>query len=547
MSKKKKMIVTIVTITVIVAIIGGSIFGYLLHQRNSLVAEVQPVEFLNWGYGGDEMTSYGMVTNDYNQDVYLLDGQTVSQVYVTEGQTVKAGDSLIAYDMTLSDLQLEMQELQVENIMNRITLAKRELNKLKKETPVREPDSVPKPEPEPNPVAPQKPQVDEKTKAYHYIAGDTDTRQANTSRTADGTAGNPYVIRCMPGCYVEGAYFNELAAEEPPVYVRLVVIDPATGKDTDEAWMLNSQLLKELGITYDESSKWEVETRMILSEEDDTDGEPQIPEEPTEPVIPDEPGGYTAKELAAAIRQAEQNIKNLDLERRQAQLQLEQMKKVSADGVVKASVDGVVKNVGDPKNPAQDGAPFLTVAGSQGLYVTGSLSELMLEKVKVGDTVYANSWESGLPFEATIQEISPYPSDGSNSWGEGNPNVSYYPYTAFIADTEGLKNGESVDLTMTARNDGSNNAIYLQKAYVRQENGRSYVFMADENNRLKKQYVETGKTLYGEAVEIKSGLLPTDRIAFPYGKTAKEGVKVKDTSEDGTMYYDSKVTSSVRY
>ena len=50
------------------------------------------------------------------------------------------------------------------------------------------------------------------------------------------------------------------------------------------------------------------------------------------------------------------------------------------------------------------------------------------------------------------------------------------------------------------------NSIFIEKAYVREENGRSYVLKADENNRLVKQYVETGKTLYGQAVEIKSGL-----------------------------------------
>ena len=83
----------------------------------------------------------------------------------------------------------------------------------------------------------------------------------------------------------------------------------------------------------------------------------------------------------------------------------------------------------------------------------------------------------------------------------------------------------------------SNNSIYLQKAYVREEDGRSYVLKADENNRLVKQYVETGKSIYGEAVEIKAGLSMEDRIAFPYGKAAKEGVKVKESSEsEGKMY-----------
>ena len=118
--------------------------------------------------------------------------------------------------------------------------------------------------------------------------------------------------------------------------------------------------------------------------------------------------------------------------------------------------------------------------------------------------------------------------------------MSFYPYIAYIADTDGLKNGEYVDLKMTAQqSDEEQDGIYLQRAYIREENGRSYVLIADENDRLKKQYVETGKVIYGEAVEIKSGLTKEDRIAFPYGKTAKEGYKVEDdsASDSDLMYY----------
>ena len=73
-----------------------------------------------------------------------------------------------------------------------------------------------------------------------------------------------------------------------------------------------------------------------------------------------------------------------------------------------------------------------------------------------------------------------------------------------------------------------------EKVLIRQEDGKSYVMMADENNQLKKQYVVTGRTVYGSAVEIKSGLTEDDRIAFPYGKNAVEGAAVTDQSN---MYY----------
>ncbi len=188
-----------------------------------------------------------------------------------------------------------------------------------------------------------------------------------------------------------------------------------------------------------------------------------------------------------------------------------------------------MKNLSEKDNLPTDGSPFLTVAGSEGLYVKGYLTELQLEDIQVGQTIYAYSWESGNNFEATITEISNYPEANYESWGEGNPNVSYYPYTAYIENTEGLHNGEYVDLTMTPNNGGDvSDTICIEKAYVREEDNRKYVLKADKNNLLVKQYVKTGRTIYGSSVEILSGLSMEDRIAFPYGKNAKEGVKVKE-------------------
>ena len=66
---------------------------------------------------------------------------------------------------------------------------------------------------------------------------------------------------------------------------------------------------------------------------------------------------------------------------------------------------------------------------------------------------------------------------------------------------------------------------------MRTVDGRSYVMKEDKNGRLKKQKVKTGKTYYGQAVEILSGLDGSEYIAFPYGKNVKEGVRVRETDE----------------
>ena len=520
---KKKIIIIIISLVVAAALVTGGFFTYRWYRSENTMVEVFPVSNLNWWYSGDEMSSYGMVTNDLSQDVYFLENQTIEEIFVSEGDTVSVGDPLISYDMTMSNLQLEMKQLDIDTYNNKIVAAQKELERLRNTTPI--PDTtVSDPVVPDTPAEPEIPQATEKTgDAYNYISS------ISVPNKGTGTIDDPYVFLCTPECYVLGEYLNSLSADgSNPVFVTFEIHQDNTFEgELLAVWNVSGNSgLPQMA----EESKWAVSTKSEIHEPSDN-----APIDEPSVVEPEVPQGYTARELERMISEKEREIRDLNLNKRRAELELEQMKKVSENGVVTATVNGTVKKVGDIENPPTDGSPFLTVSGSDGLYVQGSLSELMLGKVEVGQTVYANSWESGMSFEATITEISNYPQENNSFWGDGNPNVSYYPYTAYIENTEGLQNGEYVDLTMTSNEDNSN-SIYLQKAYVREENGRSYVLKADENGRLVKQYVVTGKTLWGQAIEIVSGLTMEDQIAFPYGKDAREGAKIKE-SADGDIYY----------
>ena len=77
----------------------------------------------------------------------------------------------------------------------------------------------------------------------------------------------------------------------------------------------------------------------------------------------------------------------------------------------------------------------------------------------------------------------------------------------------------------------SSNSVYLPIHYVRQEGGDYYIMKADEDGKLKKQYVKVGQIMYGYMIEIKGGLSYKDKICFPYGKEVKEGTKTRETTE----------------
>ena len=242
--------------------------------------------------------------------------------------------------------------------------------------------------------------------------------------------------------------------------------------------------------------------------------------------------GYTAEELAQAIEEKKLEIQKLKLDERQAKLKLKSYNKEMDDSTVVSAVDGYVKSI----NGAEEDA-YMVVDSENGLYVKTTVSELELDNVSVDQTINCSSWDTGAMFTATITEIDAFPSSEDNSdgyyGGSGNVNSSSYPVLAVIDDAtaDSLSEYESVNVTYPTEDMASGDAIYLEKAYIRSENGQSYVYIADENQKLKKQYIRTGGTVWGY-IEIKQGLTTDDQIAFPYGKNVKEGAAVKLAGEE---------------
>lgn len=67
------------------------------------------------------------MTADNLQKIYASDTQTVTALLVQEGQTVKKGDPLFRYDTTLSDIQVERQEIAVKQDDLNLNKAKKDL------------------------------------------------------------------------------------------------------------------------------------------------------------------------------------------------------------------------------------------------------------------------------------------------------------------------------------------------------------------------------------------------------------------------------------
>ena len=260
---------------------------------------------------------------------------------------------------------------------------------------------------------------------------------------------------------------------------------------------------------------WDEEMEDILPEDDGW-------------VEDDNGGSSSTMTRADAIRLQKTRIASLNLDAQESDINIASLEKKLKRKVVYSKLDGVVSYVGDSSTASSSQETFIRVKSKEGFYLTGTVGELMLDQVEEGTVLNCNSYEVG-SFTATVTDVSDYPvSSDSMGFSEGNPNVSYYSFTASIEDQSlPFQDQDYISVTLNNNvNSGDNIVIY--KAFVRTEDGVSYVYK-DDNGVLKKQIVTVGPTVdSGYNILIRSGITRDDMIAFPYGDDVKEGAKTRE-------------------
>lgn len=572
---------------IITSICAFTLVGIKFYLNSTSKIDVNSVSTLNTGYWDNPSTSTGLVSNSDRQSVLYDASKTITQVFVQEGQQVNSGDPLLSYDLTTLQSAVDTSQLDVEKAQNAIALAEHELKKLLNTTPI--PDVVEEPEiqdhtPAPLPGVPEKngnglypyilslsqaeknftaykiyytsttseaPEKGPHEKAslwkeeremkesnntcwywieYTYTDGSTNAYDSkdvveyysdkqqipNKEIFLAGTKQNPYVFKLSEN---QGFVYGKLFLDNANLnqYLRFDVY--TNDGDIDSSWLVRCDKFTTI------QSINEGDMYSVISHTKEEQKYVEVEQKPSQ----DLSSGYTEIELAKAIRDKKQELKTLDLGLKKAQLSLSENKALLNDGVIRAKRSGIVRNIKKTSDSLQDGNTFLEVAGGQGTYIKGSISELMLNQIKVGDTISAYCWTSGETFDAKIQSIDTVPSSNSNYNGSGNPNVSYYDFEAYAKDASKIQAGEYLELTFNSAGD-TTSSIWLSKAYVKQE-GNKYYVLKDVHGKLKKQYVTVGKIVWGDTIEIKDGLSDTDYIAFAYSKNAKEGVKTQKSSE----------------
>ena len=579
MTVNKTLKRTVIGVLIAAGVIGAA-WGIMtaIRAANRSPVKVYSVESFSTTYWGDTAESYGSVRMSNIQKLYLSETQTVREIYVKEGDTVKKGDSLMAYDTTLTDIELEKDQITIEKKELEMTTSQGELNSLRNATSREYLES------QANALQSRLDKAWEKVyeeqgKPVELPVGEgTSTSPLYVERN-DGTQYDPakllqgrndlwlVLVRSEGGNYTgyTGLHFSRSGGSPAPAPV-----DPDDGgdepepqPDPDPSDPVTEEPPQEGGEGQDTPDVPDGQ------EEEGTTPDPTpVPSGDTavtwtvslfEPAELDSPvieetdeikslqkqldrvwdllsRAYSRAEIAQMTAELEKKLVELELDIRIARVDYAKKQKEAGDGIVTANLDGVVKAVRDPQEAFINGEPVLEVSGGGGYTVTCYVSELELDTVYEGQDVSVMSYQNGMSYSGQIVSIDrEYPAENADAWTSGNSNVSWYPFQVFIDEDADLREYDYVGVSYEKASEDIGQSWYLQKCFIRTENGKHYVYVRGENETLEKRPVQTGKDLWGEYSEIKGGLTLEDRVAFPYGRDVADGAKTVD-AEPSELY-----------
>ncbi len=566
MSKKLKKAIIIAACAVGVC---GAVWGGLTIARNAQRSDVKVYsvnDFCMTDYWGDTSSTSGMVTTDKIQKVFLSSSQTVNKVWVAEGDSVRKGDKLISYDSTLTQASVEQAKIDYDRQDESLTTAKNELEYLKKaknkETLKQELDKLTA-------------ELDALKKKYdedpdHPYNGDAPVTEGaikdyKKTMTVKGADGSDQTVNVLYYSWLSTSRLNDSKVTE--ILTNLATLRADKDHPSVDTYVVLVQRYEDKVGGYVDNTVGLVITETYTAGDDTA--VPAVPEsrsvsfsvrgdlpefEDTERKYDDAAikklqqkinlanmyleNSMEQKDLAKAIVDKAQEVKEKEVNLRLAKLSLDKKTKELGDGNVYAEFDGTVKAVRNADEAYNNSEAVIELSGGGGYYVTGTLSEMELGSVKVGDTVSISSWMTGAACEGTIVSIDDYPTTSGNSWGDGNRNVSYYPFKAFVEEDAALQANDYVDIQyQKAGTQEQGSSLYLQSWFIRTDNGKSYVMARGEDGRLEQRWVQTGRDLWGSYTQIRGGLTTDDYLAFPYGRDVVEGARTVEAAAD-ELYND---------
>lgn len=347
--------------------------------------------------------------------------------------------------------------------------------------------------------------------------------------SGSGTQEDPYIFIFNDKMSINSAFMDELLVESSPIFATFNVYLEDNPKN---------EILQSFSMRFDKLPDNQGNVFTFLALNNDPNQPPT--DDPNQPGddpgfiddIPVDPGPptitYTANELFKMRTEKEAQIRNLLTTKKTAEVEYKNLEFEKNNNFVLSELDGIVSEVIDPETAKNENKQLFQVSSSGSFIVETFITELDLSSVKVGDLMSVFSYDTGAFVEGTIDSISPYPSANQMYFGGPQQNQSSYPIRILVDKSADLKPGMWVEVRKAVNQENPQQFFAIMNAFVRTDQGQPYVWMAQDGKLIKKE-VSIGRTIQGSYIEILNGdITMDDMLAFPYGKSLKEGNPVKE-------------------
>lgn len=567
MNKKRKILTKVIIITLVVLIVVGGIVAFAVKKKQSdSLVKVIPINEANDMFSSENLGSMlflGNLKEGSVQKINVKSDLEIKEVKVEEGDMVNKGDILLEYDTDSLNLNVAQYQTMVGVLTNSIKIAENDLLVLKGLIPAEN-------APENPPV--QEPSVD--------IAPVVECEKSITEKTlpltGDGSEIAPFVFNVTPDCVISKEYMEFLAGEKLVSDTSATENAQQTRKNSKSAIfhiynnrgaMLYSWFVDGAEIKENDIKDWRCDKGVVFSEFDNIqveqgantfaifvaynnstqnsempDYDEFISEDYSEDfgdieniggsISADDNYVYTKAEIQEMINAKNEEISGLNYQKRQAEIDLKQAEKTLEVGNETATISGKVTFVAKSEKEAIEKGAYITVVNDSVTSVVTAISENDLMNIEVGAKAEISSEKVDNSVMGVVTDISDEISTKIYQDvydGVYDDTSVYYDVTIELEDKLDVEATDDVLISINTKD--SEGAFYLETMFIRTENGRHYVMVANEDNVLEKRYIEVGQKYFSVCYHILSGVTEDDRIALPYGK-AVEGAKTVDATYD---------------
>ena len=249
------------------------------------------------------------------------------------------------------------------------------------------------------------------------------------------------------------------------------------------------------------------------------------------------------------ISTLELNIRKHEFSQKAKQVEINQLGEAIQNTDVISDIDGIIKSVNRSGNNdddmdmgGNDNDAFMSIMKVGDYRVKGQVNEQNASAIVEGSSVIVRSRVDDTIWRGTLSALdtdNPVKAENDYYMDNSSGGSTNYPFYVNLDSADGLMMGQHVYIEMDYGQEDGKDGLWLESYYIVQEGSETFVWAANDKDRLEKRMVVLGEYDEGlDKYEITDGLTAEDYIAFPeeellVGMSVERGI-----SEGGEEFGD---------